>query len=181
MIDPQRGKHSDRRISAQQPDDRQRPGPGVDQPLHRQGQRKHQEQQRDLRRDGHRHPFPASSAKQRLQEEDESGDGQVDQAGPVNICAAVGGIEAVLGKVVPALAFKQGPDLRQPQIIVGVRQAKRLDRCPATADDDDDIEQPRRDEHQAPVAEEQLRHRPLQPLKYALAHLPPPPKSRIVS
>ena len=93
----------------------------------------------------------------------------------MDVATAVRRVEPMLGEVEPALAAEQGADLCHTQIIVGIGKREGLDQLPSVGNDEAHIEQPGKDQHPPPVAEEHVGHLCLQCRKTIVSHPPTPP------
>ncbi len=181
MVDPQGREHGDGRIGAKQADDWQRPGALPDQPFHRQRQAEHQQQQRQQRGERHRNLLRARAAENRLQQQYQSRDRQIDQPRPMDVGAAMDRVDAMLDEIVPALPAEQGTHLGDPEVVVRIAKRERMDWAQAVQDDPGDVEQPGRDDDPAPVAEERARRFAQHHVQLALGHHAPPHIYAIVS
>ena len=62
--------------------------------------------------------------------QDQPGERQIDQPRPVDVGAAVRGVEPVLDEVEPVLPAEQVADLRHAQIVVGIAKREAADLAP---------------------------------------------------
>ena len=90
MVDPLGHEHADGRSGEEQGEEGERIGARVDQPPGRQRDREQQQQIGQQRRDRDRPALGRGAAEQRPQDQDQSGDRQVDQPRPVDVRTAGG-------------------------------------------------------------------------------------------
>ena len=121
MIDAQRHPHEQAGLRAQQDREGDRIGARVNQPADREDQRPQPRAERQHRRHRARDPIGGEGAENRLEDQQQRGDRQVDDPRPVDV-EPVRRRQLVLPKIEPALAVQPRPDLREAHIVVGVAE-----------------------------------------------------------